>query len=385
MGFLVIAWRSAFRNRLRTGLTTSGVALAVVAFLFLRTFVAAFYAGVEQSAADRMIVRNKNSIAFLLPRAYIDKLRAVPGVKDVSWANWFGGIYIDEKNFFAQFALDPESFYRMYPEFVLTDEEKKAFFADQTGCSVGESLAEKFGWKVGDRITLKGTIYAGDFPFTIRGIYKGRDKVTDRSQFHFHWKYLDERAPDPAKNQLGWAILSTHADDGAKVSAAVDKLFASSDNETRTESEKAFNLSFISMSATIIGAIQAVSFVVLIIILLVLGNTIAMASRERTGEFAAMRAIGFRPKHIVWLVLAEGLVIGSLGGVVGLLLARPVLRFMAGAIEQSLGAFLGPFEFQWPAAILAVAVCVLGGMLASVLPAWRAGRLVIVDALRRID
>jgi len=385
MGYLILAWRSAFRNRLRTSLTTSGVALAVVAFLFLRTFVAAFYAGVEQSAADRMIVRNKISIAFLLPRAYVEKLRAVPGVKDVSWANWFGGIYIDEKNFFAQFALDPESFYRMYPEFMLTDEEKAAFFADQTGASVGEALAEKWGWKLGDRVTLKGTIYAGDFPFTIRGIYRGRDKATDRSQFHFHWKYLDERAPEQAKNTFGWAILSTNAEDGTKVSAAVDKLFANSEAETRTESEKAFNLSFISMSSTIIKAIQAVSWVVLVIILLVLGNTIAMASRERTGEFAAMRAIGFRPRHIVGLVLAEGLVIGALGGAVGLALARPVLRFLADAIEQSLGAFLGPFEFLWGAAFFAVAVCVVGGMVASVLPAWRAGRLVIVDALRRID
>lgn len=385
MGYLVLVWKSAFRNRLRTTLTTIGIALAVVAFLFLRTFIAAFYAGVEQAAADRMVVRNRISITFPLPTSYVEKIRGVRGVEDLTWMSWFGGVYIDEKNFFAQFAVDPQSFYRVYPEYLLDDEQKKAFLADRTGAVAGELLAQKYGWKIGDRITLRGTIYPGDWELTLRGIYRGRDKATDRQQLHLHWKYVDERMAEERKNQVGIVVVKTAADGGAQVAASIDKMFQSSLAETRTESEKAFNLSFISMSATIISAIQVISYVVLAIILLVLGNTIAMGSRERTGEFAAMRAIGFRPKHIMGLVVGEGVVIAALGVGVGLALARPVLRFIADALETTLGAFLGPFEFAWSAAVLAIAVCLAGGVLASAIPAWRAGRLVIVEALRRID
>ncbi|HEY7955386.1 MAG TPA: ABC transporter permease [Polyangia bacterium] len=384
MAYLLLVVKSAFRNRLRTLLTATGVAIAIIAFLFLRTFIAAWYGGVDASATDRLIVRNKISITFPLPLSYTQKVRSVPGVTDVSWANWFGGVYQDPKQFFAQFAVDPESYYRIYPEYELPEAQKKAFFADRTGCVVGDLLAEKYHWKVGDKVTLKGTIYSGDWDFTIDGIYHGRDKATDRQQFHFHWKYLNERSPEGMKEKAGIIVVKV-AGGATDVAQQIDALFKNSLAETRTESEKAFQLSFISMASAIITAIQVVSGVVLVILILILGNTLAMATRERTMEYAAMRAIGFRPSHIVGLVLGEGFVVALAGVVIGLLLAPPILRYFAELFQKQLGAFLGSFELDPKAALLASAIALAGGMLAAALPAWRAGRMRIVDALRRVE
>jgi putative ABC transport system permease protein len=384
MAFLQLVIKSAFRNRLRTLLTSVGVALAIVAFLFLRTFIAAWYAGVDASSSDRLIVRNKISIIFPLPKPYLEKVRNQPGVADVSWANWFGGIYIDEKNFFAQFAVDPESYYRLYPEYLLSDAEKKAWFSDRSGAVVGDLLAEKYKWKVGDRIVLKGAIFPGDWEFTIRGIYKGRDKATDRQQMHFHWAYLDDRVPEQMKNQVG-LILVKVAGTATEVGPNIDKMFVNSLAETRTESEKQFQLSFVSMMSTVLLAIQIVSLVVLLILILILGNTLAMATRERTTEYAAMRAIGFQPSHIVRMVLGEGFIVALTGVIMGVTLAPPILSFFADIFQKNLGSFLGSFELAPKNVALAISVALAGGMLASAIPAWRAGRMKIVDALRRIE
>jgi putative ABC transport system permease protein len=384
MAFLALIWKSAFRNRLRTVLTAVGVAIAILAFLFLRTFIAAWYAGVEGSSSDRLIVRNKISLTFPLPKAYLTKLQGMPGVKDVSWANWFGAYYKDPKQFFANFAVEPEGYLRNYPEFMVDDAEKKAFFEDQSGAIIGDLLAEKYGWKVGDKVTLSGTIYAGDWDFTIRGIYKGRDKATDRNQFMFHWKYLDERS-QYGKDHVGWYVVNVAGSDGSKIAHDIDAAFANSLAETRTESEKAFQLSFISMSAAVLAAIQVVSFVVLLILVLILGNTLAMATRERTTEYAAMRAIGFKPGHIVMLVLGEGFVVALVGVIIGVGLSAPILKFFAGVFTRQLGAFLGSFEVEPSLLAIASGVALAGGMIASAIPARRAGRLKIVDALRRIE
>jgi putative ABC transport system permease protein len=384
MKFLGLIWKSAFRNRLRTLLTAFGVAIAIIAFLFLRTFIAAWYSGVEGSSSDRLIVRNKISLTFPLPRAYTEKIRNMPGVKDVSWANWMGSYYKDPKQFFANYAVDAESYLRNYPEFMLSDDEKKAFMEDRTGAIIGELLAEKYNWKVGDRVTLSGTIYAGNWDFTIRGIYKGRDKATDRQSFMCHWKYLDERSQF-GKDHVGWYVVNVAGADGSKVARDIDAVFANSLAETRTESEKSFQLSFISMSSAVLKAIQVVSFVVLIILVLILGNTLAMATRERTTEYGAMRAIGFRPGQIVGLVLGEGFVVALVGVVIGVGLATPILKFFAGLFARQLGAFLGSFDVEPSLLALTSAIALAGGMIASAIPARRAGRMKIVDALRRIE
>lgn len=381
MAFLLLIFKSAFRNRLRTLLTALGVSIAIVAFLFLRTFISAWYAGADAASVDRMIVRNKIAITFPLPRPYVEKVKSVEGVTDVSWANWFAGVYLDPKNFFAQFACEAESYYRLYPEFVLPPDQMKAWLEDRTGAVAGDLLAEKYGWKVGDKITLQGTIYEGEWTFTLRGIYTGAGK-TDRQQFHFHWKFLDEKATEGFKNQVGIIIAKVT---GPAVSQSIDKLFANSLAETRTETERAFQLSFLSMVSAVIVAVEWISKVVLLILILILGNTMAMATRERTYEYAAMRAIGFTPRHVVMLVLGEGFVVAATGVVVGLALAPPILKYFADVFQTALGSFLGEFSLEPVAIGLAVGVALLGGMAAASIPAWQAGRMRIVDALRRVE
>jgi putative ABC transport system permease protein len=381
MSFFGLIFKSTFRNRLRTGLTALGVAIAIIAFLVLRTMVAAWYAGVDAASSDRMVVRNKISIIFPLPYAYLEKVKQTPGVEDVSFANWFAGVYIDEKQFFAQFATDAESYYRLYPEFKLPPEQMKAWLDDRTGAVVGDLLASKYNWKIGDKVVLKGTIYQGDFEFTIRGIYTGAGK-TDRQQFQFHYKYLNEKIDETQKDRLGIILAKVKSQD---IAPQIDKMFANSANETRTESELAFQRSFMSMVSNILVALQIVSVVVLIILILILGNTMAMATRERTSEYAAMRAIGFKPKHVTLLVLGEGFVVAAIGAAFAIVASPAILRAFADMLEKNMGAFLGAFELDPKAALLATVVALGGGMLAATIPAWRASRMRIVDALRRIE
>jgi putative ABC transport system permease protein len=335
-----------------------------------------------------MIVRNKISITFPLPMSYGPKIKNVRGVDDISWANWFGGFYQDQKQFFAQFAVDADSYLRIYPELLVSDDERKAFLGDKTGALVGDLLAEKWGWKVGDKVTLSGTIFPGAWDFTIRGIYKGRDKATDRQTFFFHWKYLDDSVPEDSKlkNSTGLYIIKVASGiDSTQIAQTIDKSFANSLAETRTESEKQFQLSFISMAGSLIDAIQLISLVVLLILMLIIGNTLAMATRERTTEYGAMRAIGFRPGHIVGLVIGEGFVVSLTGAALGVALSVPILKTFADFFQKMMGNFLGSFDVSIQAIGLATAAALVGGMIASVIPAWRAGQLKIVDALRRIE
>jgi len=385
MAFLALVLRSAFRNRLRATLTAVGVAVTIIAFLFLRTFISAWYAGVDASAADRLVVRNKISITFPLPLAYAQKIRGIPGVSELSWQNWFGGVYKEERNFFAQFASDAETLLKLYPEMLLTPEEKAAWLGDRKGCIVGRLLAEKYGFKVGDKIVLKGAIYPGDWEFTVRGIYTATQRAVDLQTMFFHWAYLNEAMPERRKDQVGVYLIRV-ADSGrsTEVAGAVDKLFASSLAETRTESEKAFQLSFISMASAIITAIQIVSGVILVILMLILGNTLAMSTRERTTEYATMRAIGFQPRHIELLVLGEGFVVAAFGVALGVALATPILTWVSDIFAKYVPGFLGEFHLDGGAVLLAVGVGLAAGMAAAELPAWRARRMKIVDALRRL-
>ncbi len=309
MSFFLLVFKSAFRNRLRTLLTSVGVAIAVVAFLFLRTLIGAWYAGVENSASDRMMTRNKISIIFELPLSYVDKVRNIVGDKgQVSYENWFGAVYPkDEHGFFANLATDSDVF-KMYPEIVIQPDQWKSYLEDRQGAIVGVHLADKYGWKLGDKITLRGTIYPGDWDFHVRAIYHSTSRAVDESSMWFHWKYFNERLPETRKDHVG--LIVTKVNDGAQATAvgqAIDKEFANSPAETRTESEKQFQLEFLSMASALLSAIRIVSYVVLLILMLILANTMAMATRERTTEYAVMRAIGFQSRHIVGMVLGEGL------------------------------------------------------------------------------
>ena len=330
---LRILFRNAFRHKLRTLLTVCGMAVAILAFCLLQTVIDAWYAGAAASSNTRLISRNSISLIFPLPLYYRERIHQVSDVTVVSYANWFGGYYQDPKNFFANFAVEPRSYLELYPEFLIPDADKAAFLRDRKGALAGRKLAERFGWKVGDQITLKGTIFPGDWPMVIRAIYTGRDKTVDETMLLFHWDYLNETLKKTlplAADQVGFYTIGVrHPEAVAQTSAAIDALFKNSAAETLTETEKAFQLSFVAMSEAIISIIRLVSIVVIIIILVVVANTMAMSVRERLWEYAVLKTLGFVSGQIALLILGESLVITLLGGGLGIALTFPLAQTFA--------------------------------------------------------
>jgi len=378
-----LLYRNAFRHKLRALLTVAGVAIAVLAFGLLSTLVDAWYAGVSAAAANRLVIRHAISLTFSLPISYMEKIRAIDGVKAVSHMNWFGGIYIDRKNFFANFAVEPRSFLDLYPEFLLPEDQRSAFLKDRRGCVAGRGLAQRFGWKIGDTIPLQGTIYSGDWPMTLRGIYEGRDKSTDENQLFFHYDYLNERLKErfPRRaNYVGIFVIEiANADDASAVAGAMDALFKNSLAETLTETERAFQLGFVSMSEAILMAIRLVSLVIIGIIMAVVANTMIMSVRERMHEFAVFRTLGYGAFHLGGLILGEALVICAAGGVLGIAATFPALRILAGYI-----GFIFPVLDVSPLTLwldgLAVVVVAL---VAAAFPIRRVLTVRIVEALGR--
>lgn len=384
MFILKILIRNAFRHKLRTFLTILGITVAILAFGLLRTFINAWYGGVEASSASRLITRSSLSLIFSLPLSYKDKIRQVDGVKTVSWGNWFGGIYIDEKHFFANFAVDAKSYLVLYPEYILSPEEETAFLRDRKGFVAGQKLARRFGWKIGDTVILRGTIFPGNWDFVLRGIYRGRDETIDETQFFFHWDYLNEsikkRAPDWA-DQVGFYMIGiTRPDRAAEIALHIDRTFKNSLAETLTETEKAFQLSFISMSETILMAIELVSFVVIIIIIAVVANTMSMTYRERIGEYAVFKTLGYRGWRIAGMILGESMFITMIGCFVGILLTFPVSRIAAGLLSN----YFPVFNVAEEAIYMDIIASIIVGILAAAVPIWRALNIRIADGLRRI-
>ena len=381
---LKILFRNAFHNKLRSGLTILGITVAVLAFGLLRTVIGAWYAGVEAASASRLVTRNAISIIFPLPISYAEKIRQIEGVKAVSWGNWFGGIYIDEKNFFANFCIEPRSYLAIYPEFVLSDPERKAFLTDRKGFVAGRKLAERFRWKIGDQVTLKGTIYPGNWDFVMRGIYRGRDETVDETQFFFHWDYLNEtmkRLSPRRADQVGFYMIAvTRPDLAPDVALAVDRAFKNSLAETLTETEKAFNQGFIAMSGAIVTAIQMVSFVVILIIMAVVTNTMAMTTRERIGDYAIMKTLGFGGTDIAVMVFGESLVISLTGCLAGMILTFPAAKAFGQTLSTWFPIFIVSEETLW----LDLAAAFLIAFCAAIIPARHAIRVGIAEGLRRI-
>jgi putative ABC transport system permease protein len=300
-------------------------------------------------------------------------------VKELTFANWFGGVYQDEKNFIPQFAIDTETYRQMYPEFKLPDDQWNAFVADREGAIAGEQTAKKFGWKVGDRIPIRGTIFQGTWEFNLRGIYKGSRPADDTTQFWLQWKYLEERRQF-GKGQVGWYVVRvSNPDDSVRVSKAIDEMFANSPWETKTATEKSVMADWVKQMGNIEFLILSIGAVVFFTLLLVSGNTMATAVRERIRELAVLKAVGFSDKFVLFLVLAEALVIALIGGTIGLLLAK---GFTLGG-DPTRG-MLPYFFLPVKQMILGVGVAVVIGVIASILPATSAMRLKVVDALRRV-
>ena len=380
----LLVLRNAFRHRLRTTLTIVGIIVAITAFGLLRTIVDAWYAGADASSSARLITRSSVSLVFSLPLNYAQKIRQVEGVSSVAWANWFGGVYVSERNFFAQFAISGASYLDMYPEFVLSDGERKAFLADRVGAVAGRKLADKYGWKVGDQIPLRGTIYPGTWTFTLRGVYDGAEAGTDTSTFFFHFDYLNEsikRLYPRRGDQTGVFVERLRDPEAAAaVSQAIDTTFRNSLAETLTETEKAFQLGFVAMSEAILLAIQAVSYVVIVIIMAVMANTMAMTARERYGEYATFKALGFSNGFVVMLIVAESLGIALVGGLLGVAFTFP----MADVFASSVGSILTGFRVSETTIGLQVGAAFVIGLVAAAVPAWNAARIRIVDGLRAI-
>jgi putative ABC transport system permease protein len=384
MFFLKLVARNVFRAKLRSTLTIVGLVIAVLAFGLLQTVVRAWYAGSDAASATRLIARNAISLTFSMPVYYREKIRAVPGVTGVSLSNWFGGIYKEPKNFFAQFAVDAPTFFPMYPEFIFQPDEYAAFLRDRRGAAVGRQLADLYGFKVGDTIPLKSAIYPGNWEFTVRAIYDARDETTITRQMYFHYDYLNEQIKKvfPRRaDQTGVFVVSIDQPSAsADIARAIDAEFRNSLAETLTETEKAFTLGFVAMVETIVVAIEGVSYVVILIIMAVAANTMAMTARERMSEYATLKALGFAPHTVAFLILAEALLLAAIGGAIGMLLTPPVVQvFHAATISVFAKMPLVPQTFYLQAACALVV-----GVVAGIVPAIRAGRIRIVDGLRHV-
>lgn len=387
MNLTSIAARNIGRNKLRTTLTVTVVAIATLFFILLRTVVWSWTSASEFSKKDRIATRHKVSFIMQLPKRYAEEIATVPGVTAVAWANWFGAKDPkNEQDFFATIATDPKSLLNVYSEIKTTAPEKEAWFEDRQGALVGDALAKKKGWKVGDKVTLSGTIYPGDWTFNVRGIYTTTTTNVDRSTLWFHWDYLNESLPPRQKDLVGW-IMTNIADSSqsGRISKEIDAKFDNRDLQTITMSEAALNQSFLGMFSAVLKAIDIVSVVITLIMALIVGNTIAMGVRERTNEYGVLRAIGFLPTHIARFILAEGLVIGVLGGTIGVLLGYPVVNgAMSRVIEENMGNMFPQFKVQPDIALFAFGLATLLGLVAAILPARKASQLQVVEALRRV-
>jgi putative ABC transport system permease protein len=360
MKFRHLLLANLFRRRIRTGLTVGSFAVALFLFGILAVVRGAFHQGIDVAGTDRLVIINKVSLIQPLPFAYRDRLLRIPGVAQATFANWFGGVYQDEKNFFPQFAIDKEHYRDLFPEFRIPDDQWQAFLTDKEGCVIGVGLAERFGWKLGDRIPIRGTIFPGAWEFNVRAIYRGGRTQDDTTQFWFRWDYLDERKV-LEKGFVGWyTVRVANPDDAVRVARAIDEEFANSAFETKTDTEKAFAASFFTL-------------------LLVTGNTMAIAVRERVRELAVLKAVGFSDGFVLVLILVETMVVAAVGGGLGVSLAK--LFTLRG---DPTGGLL-PFFYLAPQAMASgVGLALAVGLVAGILPALAAMRLRVVDALRRV-
>jgi putative ABC transport system permease protein len=374
--------KNALRHKLRTALTAAGIVVAILSFGLLQTVIGAWYAGANAASDARLVTRNAISLAFPMPLSYASRIRAVDGVAAVTHANWFGGVYQDPKNFFAQFAVDARTYLDLFPEFRLSEAERTAFQRDRKGAIVGRKLANQYGFKLGDSIPLRGTIFPGQWEFVVRGIYDGGKPTTDTSQMLFQWDYLNEsmlKTFPRRANQVGFYVVRIeNPDDAAAVSRAIDEQFKNSIAETVTETEKAFQLGFVSMSEAIVVAIRVVSFVVIVIILAVMANTMAMSARERLAEYATLKALGFGPGFLATLILGESVAICAAGAAAGIALTFPV----AAAFSAKMGTLFPVFHVEAATLVMQAAAALVVGLAAAVVPSLRSARISIVNGLR---
>ena len=383
MKYFYLIFSSLKRKKLRTGLTIMSIVVAFILFGYLTAIRQAFDAGVDVAGADRLIVRHKVSLIQLLPQSYEAKMERINGVDNAIHTTWFGGIYQEPRNFFAQMPIVPEELFDMYPEYIISDEHKAAWLETRSGALVGRGLVERFGWKLGDRIPINATIWTKKdggrtWEFDLVAIYDGAEKGTDTSQFFFRYDFFDETRAG-GTGLVGWyTVRVADPEKAAEVAAAIDAEFANSSHETKAEPEGAFIQGFANQIGNIGFIIMSIMSAVFFTILLVAGNTMAYTVRERTNELAVLKAIGFTDRGVLGLVLGESLAITLVGGVMGLGFAW-LLVSMGDPTSGSFPVFYLPTEDVFIGFILIVAMAFIAG----IIPALQAQKLQIADALRR--
>jgi putative ABC transport system permease protein len=382
MKFARLIFANLFRKKVRLILTIGSFAVALFLFAFLSIVRGAFLGNAELASANRLVTINRTSIINLIPLSYKDKILRIPGVSYVTHNNWFGGIYQNENNFFPQFVIDPETQRQVFPELVVPDDQWANFLKDRQGAIAGAKTAKRFGWKVGDRIPIKTTLYGGGaWEFNLVGIYHGTRAQDDETQFWFRWDYFEEKIPAAVKGQIGWYVIRIATpEDAPRIAKAIDSQFENSPNETKTEAESAFAANWVKQFGNIQFLIVTIGAVVFFTLLLVTGNTMAISVRERTAELAVLKAIGYSDRAILFFVLAESLAIALFGGLLGLLLAVVATPVLATALASMLP------NLALPGSILAMGlvVALVVGVAAGLLPGIGAMRMRVVNALRRV-
>ena len=379
MRFLPLLLANLKRKKVRTTLTIGSFVVALFLFGVLFALRAGLRQGIDVAGASRLMVMG-TSLMNMLPLPYLARIERIPGVEHVAHATWFGGVYQDSKNFFVQFAIDPALWRAVYPEYVIDEQEWAAFAADRQGVVVGAKLAARYGWKVGDHIPLMPPSYLGNtmWDFNVRGIYHGDRPGADEGQFWMQQKYIQENGPDYFRGIVGFYLVRlADPDDAAKVASIIDAEFRNSANETRTQTESAFAAAYVKQMGNIEHLVFAIGSIVFFTLLLVAGNTMAIAVRERTGELAVLKAVGYSDRFVLGLVLAESAFIAILGGTIGLWLSGAVVDL---DLTRGLIPLFLPNGTMAAGAVVAVGT----GLLAGLLPAVSAMRLSVVDALRRV-
>lgn len=383
MKFARIIWANLLRKKVRLLLTIGSFAVALFLFVFLAVVRDAFNRGADVAGADRLVIINRTSIINPIPLSYRDKILRIPGVKCITHNNWFGGTYIEEKNFFPQFVIDPENQRQVFPELIVPDDQWNTFVKDRQGAIAGAQLADRFHWKIGDRIPIMTTLYGGGgaWEFNLDGIYHGKRPQDDETQFWFQWDYFEERVPQGFKGNIGWYVLRIdNPDDAPRIAKAIDDEFANSPYETKTETESAFAAGWVKQFGNVQTLIVSIGTVVFFTLLLVTGNTMAISVRERTSELAVFKAIGFSDLSILFFVLAEALAIALIGGGLGILFAMLAIP----GLGKALSGLLPSIVLAPSMLLFGLAVALFTGILSGILPGFGAMRLRVVNALRRV-
>ncbi|MDH3733837.1 MAG: ABC transporter permease [Gemmatimonadota bacterium] len=378
MKFARLVLANLGRSKRRTILTALSVTVAFFLFASLRSILTTLDANAEVGSEARLIASSATGITFPLPQAHINRIQAVEGVKSVSWSNWFGGVYIDQRNFFAQFAIDSDSYLAMYPELLIPEDQRRAYLGERTAALVGAGLMERFGWRLGQTVTLQGTIFPGDWEFTIRGVYTPENPSFGDESFYFHYDYLFERTNRQVTP--GWFTIQLDApDQAAAIGSRLDALFENSSAPTKTETERSFQAGFVTMWGNVSLLVRAIGTAVFFAILFVAANTMMMAARERVGEVAVLKTLGFQNGTLFGIVMTEAIIICVVGGVIGIGLA-----VMSMSSFRAIQSFLPGFSVTPGTVWLGIGIAVVLGAITGIVPALQASRLSVVEALRRV-